>query len=121
VIAGRHASGLALLAALIVGCAGTTAAPAPAELAALPDRASCEVEASLLAEAADVHAAPGAESALVARLAAGRFVYRCERRGEWLGVMFPQQGERIDCSRRPAGKACSLGWVRKQVRMEILG
>ena len=115
----RRALRAATLAMIIGGCAGAEfAAGTPG---ALPDRTSCEKEASLLAEAADVHAAPAAESALVAHLAAGRFVYRCERRGEWLGVMFPREGERIDCSRRPAGKACPLGWVRGRGRMEILG
>ena len=118
-IAGRHASGLAFLAALSVGCAATTLAPA--NRVALPERASCEAEAGPLAAAVDVHAAPAADSALLAQLAAGRFVYRCEQRGEWLGVMFPREGEPVDCSHRPAGRACPLGWVRKPVRIEILG
>lgn len=118
-IADGHGFGVVFLAALVLGCARTQhAAESPL---ALPERTSCEMEASLLAEPVDVHAAPAAESTLVAHLAAGRFIYRCEQRGEWLGVMFPLQGERIDCSRRPAGKACPLGWVRGRVRMEILG
>jgi hypothetical protein len=68
-----------------------------------------------------VYAAPGSGLAPVTKLVQGRFVYRCEQRGEWLGVMFPAEGEKVDCSQRRPERACALGWIRRDVKMEILG
>ncbi len=110
---------VAVVAALMVGCAGSRFAEE--RIASLPDRASCETEARLLVQAAEVYAAPEGNRPPKTRLAPGRFVYRCEQRGEWLGVMYPADGEHTDCSHRPVGEECSLGWIRKSVQMEVLG
>lgn len=110
---------VAAIAALMVGCAGSRFAAE--RTAALPDRTSCDTEARLLVQAAEVYTAPEGNWPPKTRLARGHFVYRCEQRGEWLGVMYPADGEHVDCFQRSAGKECSLGWIRKSVQMEVLG
>lgn len=87
----------------------------------LPDRATCDTEAGLLMETTVVYNAPKSGLAPVAKLGQGRFVYRCEQRGEWLGVMFPGAEEKVDCSQRRPERACSLGWIRRDAKIEILG
>ena len=87
----------------------------------LPSHISCETEARQLSEATDVYPAPQFNIAPVVNLAQGRFVYRCEQRDDWLGIMFPAFGEKVDCAERPPEQACSLGWIRRNTLMEILG
>jgi hypothetical protein len=82
---------------------------------------TCDQEARELMEPVAVYAAPRSGVAPVAHLDQGRFVYRCEQRGEWLGVMFPAADEHVDCSQREPKRECSLGWVRRDVTMQILG
>lgn len=72
-------------------------------------------------EATAVYPAPKSGLAPVAKLAQGRYVYRCEERGEWLGVMFPAEGEKVDCSERRPERACSLGWIGQRTKMRVLG
>ncbi|MDD5322944.1 MAG: hypothetical protein PHD43_20505 [Methylococcales bacterium] len=74
-----------------------------------------------MSEAADVYPAPKPSLAPVVKLDQGRFVYRCEQRGEWLGVMFPAVGEKVDCAERQPERACSIGWIRRETKMEIFG
>ena len=110
---------IAVLAAFAVGCVSTELT---SEVAAVfPDRATCDTEAGLLMETTLVYAAPKSGLAPVAKLGQGRFVYRCEQRGEWLGVMFPGAEEKVDCSQRRPERACSLGWIRRDAKIEILG
>jgi hypothetical protein len=72
-------------------------------------------------EATAVYPAPKSGLAPVAKLEQGRYVYRCEERGEWLGVMFPTAYEKVDCSLRRPERACSLGWIRKHTKMKLFG
>jgi hypothetical protein len=51
----------------------------------------------------------------------GRFVYRCERQGDWLAIMFPGLGETVDCSQRPPTRGCPTGWVQGDVTTAIFG
>jgi hypothetical protein len=118
----QHHSGawlIALLSTFAFGCAGTERAATEAVVA--PARATCDTEARQLSEAADVYPAPKPSLAPVAKLDQGRFVYRCEQRGEWLGVMFPSVGEKVDCTERRPERMCSLGWIRRETKMEIFG
>jgi hypothetical protein len=110
---------MVVLAVLAVGCVSTELASEGA--AVPPDRATCDTEARLLMETIAVYAAPRSGLAPVTNLVQGRFVYRCEQRGEWLGVMFPGAEEKVDCSQRRPEWACSLGWIRRDAKMEILG
>jgi hypothetical protein len=89
--------------------------------AVLPDRSTCEHEALQVMETAAVYAAPRSGVGAVSTLGQGQFVYRCEQRGEWLGVMFPAANAKVDCSRRPPEAACALGWVPRHVKLQILG
>lgn len=110
---------MALLSAFAIGCAGTERLATVAVVT--PARTTCETEARQLSEAATVYPAPKPGLAPVAKLDEGRFVYRCEQRGEWLGVMFPAVGEKVDCAERQSERACSLGWIRRETKMEIFG
>lgn len=106
------------IGAVVAGC---VAQQGSGTAAAAPDFARCDKEAQRLAERVVVHAAPDDRAAAVATLDAGRFVYRCEERGEWLAVVFPAAGERVDCSQRAANAACRSGWVRRKVRLDVIG
>jgi hypothetical protein len=112
-------SSLLLGAALLWGCA---AEPAPSPAAAEPAaRAGCAIEAERLLQPAAIRATPLATAVLLAELEAGRFVYRCERRGNWLAVMYPAAGEPVDCSRRGDDRACAIGWTLGEIATEIYG
>lgn len=115
---GQHRSG-AWLMALLCGCVATERFATVAVVS--PARTTCETEARQLSEAADVYPAPKPGLAPIAKLDQGHFVYRCEQRGEWLGVMFPAVGEKVDCAERQPERACSLGWIHREAKMEIFG
>ena len=106
-----------VITGIATGCSRHDAASAG--LAAPAARASCDTEARQLTESAALYSAP--ETAPVAILAAGRFVYRCEERGDWLAVMYPATGEKVDCAERRTQRACELGWIRKDTHMAIFG
>jgi hypothetical protein len=86
-----------------------------------PLASGCAREAERLERATPVYAAPEAQARPFVTLDTGRFVYRCTRRGAWLGVMFPAAGEPVDCSARAAGNPCPLGWVRGDLETTVLG
>lgn len=86
-----------------------------------PIRTTCDTEAQQLNEPAVVYPAPKPGLVPIAKLDQGRFVYRCAQQGEWLGVMFPAVGEKVDCAERQPEQACSLGWIRRETKMEIFG
>jgi hypothetical protein len=101
---------MVVLAALAVGCVSPELA---SEVAAVPpDRATCDTEARLLMETTNVYAAPRSGLVPVTKLVQGRFVYRCEQRGEWLGVMFPDAEEKSTVlSGGPSGRVLSVGFA----------
>jgi hypothetical protein len=118
----RIAAGLLVAwstAAVLPGCA--PAAHGVAAPAARAAEIACASEAEQLLEPVPVHAAPAVGSALLLKLDRGRFVYRCERRGEWLAIMFPAAGEAVDCAGRSAARACAIGWVRGDVPTRTFG
>ena len=41
--------------------------------------------------------------------------YRCEQRGERFGIMFPAVGDKADCAERQSERACSFGWIRREI------
>ena len=103
----------------LAGCAPT---PADTEAAATrPDKVACASEAEQLLEPVAVHVAPATDSALLVELGRGSFVYRCERRGEWLAIMFPETGQAVDCTVRTPELACPIGWVEGEVTTTIYG
>jgi hypothetical protein len=110
---------IAALAVFGVGCVNTELTSEVATV--FPDTVTCDTEAGLLMETTLVYAAPKSGLAPVTKLERGRFVYRCEQRGEWLGVMFPGAEEKVDCSQRLPEQACSLGWIRQDTKIGILG
>jgi hypothetical protein len=105
--------------AVLPGCAPTApgAAPPATRAAAI----ACASEAEQLLEPVAVHTAPAAGSALLLELDPGRFVYRCERRGDWLAIRFPAAGEAVDCAVRPAARACAIGWVQGDIATATFG
>ncbi|NMG76237.1 hypothetical protein [Aromatoleum diolicum] len=110
---------MASLLAFAPGC--TAVEPPDGWGSVLPDESSCDREARLLKEEVEVFAAPESGLKPVKILVQGRFVYRCEQRNGWLGVMFPGDEEKVDCSHRTAEIRCFRGWIRQDIRMEILG
>jgi hypothetical protein len=112
-----------LLAPVVVGLATGCREhdAASGALTASPARASCEAEARQLTESAALYSATDTGAAPAATLASGRFVYRCEERGDWLGVMYPAIGEKVDCATRRTDRACALGWIRRDTHMAIFG
>ena len=101
------------------GLRGTPPAPRLAAVAA--DAGACAGEAEQLAQPVAIYAEPRPGLARLAELADGRFVYRCERRGEWLAVMFPAPGEAVDCSVRSAREACAIGWIQGDLETMVMG
>ena len=73
----------------------------------------------LLARRIEVRPAPDPATAATIVLAPGTSVYRCERRGVFHGVMFPEEGGKVDCSIRPAGRVCPMGWTDAPLEVEI--
>ncbi len=110
---------IAVLAAFSGGCVANE--HVPEGTAVPPVKAACDTEARQLMETTAVYPAPKSGLAPVANLEQGRYVYRCEQRGEWLGVMFPAEGEKVDCAERRPERACALGWIRKNTKMQLFG
>jgi len=82
-------------------------------------RHRCDREASMLnQEVAVVVDKVGGK--VVARLSAGNMIYMCLTEGDYLRILFPQDGTRVDCSRRKSD-FCRHGLVKKPVKVEILG
>lgn len=110
---------LAAVASILAGCTP----PAPERLRPVvePAELGCATEAEQLLQPVLVYAEPASDAALLVELEAGRLVYRCDRRGAWLAVMYPAAGEAIDCSTRPPERACRVGWMHGEVPTAIFG
>lgn len=107
-----------LSVSILTGCSNANLVP---HAATSPDRATCDREAGVLTEEVIVYSAPRSGLKPVAELAKGRPIYRCERRGEWIGVMYPEVNEKADCSERRSGSECPVGWIRHGTGIELLG
>jgi hypothetical protein len=86
-----------------------------------PAELGCKSEAEQLLQPVLVFAGPASDAALLGELKAGWFIYRCDRRGAWMAIMYPAPGEPIDCSLRPARQACLIGWVHGDAPTMIFG
>ena len=82
---------------------------------------SCAAEAEKLLLPVAVHVRPASDAALLETLERGRFVYRCDQRGAWLAVMYPEPDEPVDCSMRSEAPFCTVGWVNSELRTENFG
>jgi hypothetical protein len=69
----------------------------------------------------EIRSAPDPAAAVTAVLMPGTSVYRCERRGTFIGVMFPEEGGRVDCSTRPRERRCPAGWTDTPLEVELTG
>ena len=118
-------AGGALLLAAFWACSASVSASAhaadlitsPADNAERPS--SCDKEAVLLARRIEVRAAPNPDSAATIVLTPGTSIYRCEQRGAFLRVMFPEEGGKVDCSIRPPSRICPMGWTDAPFEVEI--
>jgi hypothetical protein len=106
-----------LLAMFATGAHGETSASANTDG---PRRSTCDHEARLLSNSARVYSAPG-NRRVITTLRKGAAVYRCERRGAWLGIMYVLPGEKADCSLRHKSRPCRLGWIRHPAPIESAG
>jgi hypothetical protein len=76
----------------------------------------------MLSSAVSIRAAPGGDAPVLAALAPGKFVYRCEgATGSWRAVRFASPGEPLNCSSRAPAKACPTGWVEGPLRAKPVG
>lgn len=82
---------------------------------------SCETEAVRLIDATPAFRSATADAPSFTTLGAGHFIYLCEVRRGFVRVVFPRSGERIDCTAREEANACPNGWLRKPIRIDILG
>lgn len=81
----------------------------------------CESEAVLLADKLELRPTPDLNAAPSTSLGPGTSIYRCEQRGAFFGIMFPEPGGKVDCSMRPAGRECPTGWADVPPKAEITG
>ena len=109
---------------MLCGCAATagdpgtvTEPPATVELGEV----ACAAEAEELLQPVAIYSQPSRDAALLATLERGRLVYRCERRGTWLAVMYPGPDEPVDCSTRSEPHTCTIGWVTGELQTTIFG
>lgn len=107
---------MVLAVGLLSGCQSVTQST---DRARSLDRAQCADEAVQIAAPDRIEVIDPVSGKRLAELAAGRFVYLCGTQGDWTGVMFPAEGERIDCSQRGLDRLCAVGWVRG--RLETVG
>jgi len=107
-----------LLAAVCACLASGCAAPAGDAFAgqAGPDRGTCDSEARRLLSPVDVFASPTPSAPVATRLPGGAFVYLCETRHGWTGIMYPAKGDKVDCTYRGPSDQCQTGWVRDTLR-----
>jgi hypothetical protein len=112
-----------LLLALLVAPAAAQGAPVHVGGDPHTDACSPHGEVALPVDGrsvAIVRAGPGGRHAEVARLKAVRYVLICERRGRWLGIVFPEEGEEWSAcgiraavaTRAPYAGPCRSGWIR---------
>jgi len=78
-------------------------------------RGSCSLEAEQLVKQVVSFEQPTKPKSVATILVPGRFIYRCEKRGEWTKVMYPEIGEKINCSYRKEVHRCSIGWVKGDI------
>jgi hypothetical protein len=118
-------------AALLLAALWVWAATVPAGSADLGTRQSaggaavrpqgCEDEAALVKHRLELRPAPDPATPVTVVLMPGASVYRCEPRGAFVGVMFPEEGGRADCSTRPPERECPTGWAVAPLEVEITG
>ena len=114
---------------LVVFCgSGARLAIDAAEGGALPSHGGdavrprrCVGEAELLKSQLALRPAPNPATAPTVVLMPGTSIYRCEQRGAFHGIMFPEEDGRVDCSMRPPGRECPTGWTDEQLETEITG
>jgi hypothetical protein len=92
-----------------------------ADAGAVVRPSGCASEAEVLLMRTEIRVAPDQDAALAATLDPGTSLYRCERRGAFLGVMFPEEGASADCSLRDPGRECPTGWTNVAFETEITG
>jgi hypothetical protein len=117
----RQPAGIALLLVAFGTCTCTSPLPAEATDRGPVRPVGCAAEAALLANRLALRSAPDPAAAATMVLMPGVSIYRCERRGAFLGVMFPEEGGRVDCSTRPPGRECPTGWTDAPLDIEITG
>ncbi|HEX6995704.1 MAG TPA: hypothetical protein VF339_16350 [Gammaproteobacteria bacterium] len=104
---------------LAVGCTSETSTSLGQETER--SDSACSAEAEQLLEPVMVFDAPAEDARPVTELAAGRFVYRCERTDAWTRIIYPAEGEAVDCSYRPPDRRCETGWVRGTLETAFFG
>jgi hypothetical protein len=119
-----RAIGTALLLLALLLAANTLVSAHAANMSVSSPResirpSSCDKEAVLLARSIEVRSAPNRASVAIIVLAPGTSVYRCEQSGVFRGIMFPNEGGKVDCSLRPPAHACPTGWTAAPLEIEI--
>lgn len=78
-------------------------------------RSSCAKEAELLVSTIILYKEQNISNSRAIKLETGRFIYRCEKRNDWIAIMYPKAGEKVDCTFRKDEHQCPIGWVKGEV------
>jgi len=78
-------------------------------------RSLCSLEAELLVRPVIIYKEQLETNSGAAMLKAGSFIYRCQKRPGWAMVMYPREGEKVDCNYRNDERLCPVGWVKGEL------
>ncbi|MCP5242926.1 MAG: hypothetical protein H6940_05755 [Burkholderiales bacterium] len=78
-------------------------------------RNTCLLEAEQLTKPAIVYSNQRNPRFETITLKPGHFIYRCEKQANWMIIMYPRSGEKIDCSYRNIENLCPVGWVKNNL------
>jgi hypothetical protein len=78
-------------------------------------RSLCSLEAELLVRPVIIYKEQVETNSEVVMLKAGSLIYRCEKRPGWAAVMYPREGEKVDCNYRKDKRLCPIGWVKGEL------
>ena len=78
-------------------------------------RDSCAHEAEQLVTQVLVFEQPAESGSGVTLLKPGRFIYRCEKHGEWTAIMYPDSGKKVNCNYRKGKHRCAVAWVQGEI------
>ncbi len=78
-------------------------------------RSACTREAEQLIKSVIIYEQPIESKSTAIVLESGRFIYRCEKQDDWVAIIYPEVGEKVDCNYRKIEQQCSLGWIKEEL------
>ncbi len=109
---GKNSVLAVVLTVVVIGCTNESV---DGSLLVEVDRSLCAREAEQLTDQVYSFENPNEVTHSSVVLEAGRFIYRCGKRDEWNSVIYPREGEKIDCSYRSDEQQCPFGWIKGDI------